>query len=202
MLRVNDYPTQFREKTFPRYRHIYNEQPNNHLGLLCIDLQDPFIRTIPNQDRLIQRCSFAIEAAKLLGVSIAATEQIPEKLSQTTKSIRAILHEHTPIFSKSTFSAFEAEGIDRWIQAEQIDHLLIIGLETSICVYQTAIDALGDDIGVTILSDCVSQRRERIANQFFNNCFQWKHTFSHLKQSFTAFLGVQITQNFGISQSL
>jgi nicotinamidase-related amidase len=35
----------------------------------------------------------------------------------------------------------------------------LLGIETSICIYQTAIQALGDDIGVTLLSDCISERR-------------------------------------------
>jgi len=53
----------------------------------------------------------------------------------------------------------DSNGIDRWIQSNQIDHLLLIGLETSICIYQTALQALGDDIGVTLLSYCISERR-------------------------------------------
>lgn len=133
--------------------------PIKHLGLLCTDLQDVFLNTVPDQASLLNRCRFAIEAAKLLGVSIAATEQIPEKLGPTTDSIQTILPEHTPVFDKSSFSAFEAGGLNRWIESGQIDHLLLIGLETSICIYQTAVHALGDNLGVTLLSDCVSQRR-------------------------------------------
>jgi nicotinamidase-related amidase len=37
--------------------------------------------------------------------------------------------------------------------------LLLAGIETSICIYQTALHALGADIGVTLLSDCISERR-------------------------------------------
>ena len=53
----------------------------------------------------------------------------------------------------------EAEGLSHWIESNQIDHLLLLGIETSICIYQTALQALGDNIGVTLLSDCISQRR-------------------------------------------
>jgi len=37
--------------------------------------------------------------------------------------------------------------------------LLIAGIESSICVYQTAVQALGEEIGVTLLADCISERR-------------------------------------------
>ena len=133
--------------------------PINHLGLLCIDLQDAFLKAIPDREALLRRCRFAIEAAELLGVSIAATEQLPGKLGTTNESLTALWADETPIFSKGSFSALEAEGLQRWIEASQIDHLLLIGIEVPICIYQSAVQALGDDLGVTLLSDCVSQRR-------------------------------------------
>lgn len=133
--------------------------PTNHLGLLLIDFQDVFLKAIPDSERLLQRTTFALKAAELLGVAVAATEQLPDKLGGTTDALTSIWDENTPVFDKSSFSAFEADGLQRWIEANQIDHLLIAGIETSICVYQTAIQALGEDTGVTLLSDCIGERR-------------------------------------------
>lgn len=133
--------------------------PTNHLGLLLIDFQDVFLKSIPDAERLLQRTRFALQAAELLGVAVAATEQLPEKLGGTTDSLAGIWSESTPVFDKSAFSAMEADGLQRWIEANQIDHLLLAGIETSICVYQTALQALGEDIGVTLLSDCIGERR-------------------------------------------
>lgn len=133
--------------------------PANHLGLLLIDFQDVFLKAIPDSERLLKRTTFALKAAELLGVSVAATEQLPEKLGSTTEVLSQAWDPNTPVFDKSAFSAFEAEGLHRWIESNQIDHILIAGIETSICVYQSAIQALGADIGVTLLSDCISERR-------------------------------------------
>ena len=133
--------------------------PSEHLGLLLIDFQDVFLKDIPDRERLLKRSTFALKAAELLGVSIAVTEQVPEKLGATTEVIRSYWDVNTPVFDKSAFSAFEAEGLHRWIENNQIDHLLLAGIETSICIYQTALQALGADIGVTLLSDCISERR-------------------------------------------
>ncbi|MGZ0657409.1 isochorismatase family protein [Coraliomargarita sp. W4R72] len=133
--------------------------PTNHLGLLLIDFQEIFLKAMPDRERLLKRTSFAIKAAELLGVSVAATEQMPEKLGATTEALSDIWDANTPVFDKTAFSSLEAEGLHRWIEANQIDHLLIAGMETSICVYQTAIQALGEDTGVTLLSDCISERR-------------------------------------------
>lgn len=133
--------------------------PIDHLGLLCIDLQTSFLKVIPQPEQLLRRCRFALEAAQLLGVSIAVTEQIPEKLGPSHPDLSAIWPETTPVFSKSNFSALAAGGLHRWLEANHIEHLLLIGIEVPICIYQTAVQALGDDLGVTVLSDCVSQRR-------------------------------------------
>ena len=136
---------------------MYN--PSKHLGLLLIDFQDVFLKEIPDRERLLKRSTFALKAAELLGVSVAVTEQIPGKLGATTEAISCYWEVNTPVFDKSAFSAFEAEGLQRWIESKQIDHLLLAGIETSICVYQTALQALSADIGVTLLSDCISERR-------------------------------------------
>ena len=136
---------------------MYN--PSKHLGLLLIDFQDVFLKEIPDRERLLKRSTFALKAAELLDVSVAVTEQIPEKLGATTGALSGYWEVNTPVFGKSAFSAFEAEGLQRWIEIKQIDHLLLAGIETSICVYQTALQALGADIGVTLLSDCISERR-------------------------------------------
>lgn len=133
--------------------------PIAHLGLLCIDLQDPFLSAIPERTQLLENCAFAIEAASLLGIHVAVTEQMPDKLGGTTARIAECLPVNTPGFGKSAFSALEAEGINRWIESNQLDHLLLIGIETPICIYQTAVQALGDELGVTLLADCIGERR-------------------------------------------
>ena len=91
--------------------------PAQHLGLLLIDFQDPFLNLIPDRDRLLKRTSFAVEAASLLGCSLAITEQLPAKLGNTTATLKQILPENTPVFDKNTFSAMEADGLGRWIES-------------------------------------------------------------------------------------
>jgi nicotinamidase-related amidase len=133
--------------------------PSKHLGLLLIDFQEVFLKAIPDRERLLERSAFALKAAELLGVSVAVTEQLPQKLGATTEVLSGSWDVNTAVFDKNAFSAFEAEGLHRWIESNQIDHLLLAGIETSICIYQTALQALGADIGVTLLSDCISERR-------------------------------------------
>ena len=133
--------------------------PVNHLALVLLDLQEPFLNAVHEPEALRRRTAFAAEAASLLGCHIAYTEQSPEKLGPTEDALARHLPESAARFPKSGFSAFRAEGFAEWLRANEIDHILLAGLETGICVYQTAVDAMGEETGVTLLADCVGQRR-------------------------------------------
>jgi nicotinamidase-related amidase len=127
--------------------------------LVCIDMQPVFIRAVANGERMQKRCEFAVAAAVGLGLPVLFTEQVPEKLGSTATSLRN-LAPNAPVFAKKSFSALSDEAIRNAIlQDSDIEHLLLCGVETSVCVYQTAISAVGQGLEVTILSDAVSARR-------------------------------------------
>ncbi|MFP4673041.1 MAG: isochorismatase family protein [Opitutales bacterium] len=134
-------------------------EPVSRLGLLLIDLQDTFLRTIPGHEDLINRVSFAVSVASRLGCPVAATEQSPDKLGPINETLHSLLRDPERIFPKTGFSALSADGISEWIENHPIDHLLIAGIESPVCVYQTAVDAVSAGVGATVLSDCIGERR-------------------------------------------
>lgn len=126
--------------------------------LLCIDAQPVFLDAVPGGAALRRRCAFAIEAARGLGLPVAFTEQVPEKLGGTAPELLALVPSPR-VFAKDTFSAFDAPGLRDWLDENDVEHVLLAGLETPVCVYQTAIDALAEDLQVTLLTDCLGGRR-------------------------------------------
>ncbi len=126
--------------------------------LLCVDLQPVFLDTLPDATRLRRRCAFAIESAHGLGLPVLFTEQVPAKLGHTARELLAPLPKPEAM-GKDAFSAFGDEHITRRIQEIGAEHLLVCGLETPVCVYQTAIAALRREYQVTVLTDCVGARR-------------------------------------------
>lgn len=126
--------------------------------LLCIDLQAVFLKAIPQHEMLVRRCALAIEAAQGLGLAVAFTEQVPQKLGATLPELCALAPQ-APQLGKAAFSALADDGIRDTLQRLNADHLLLCGLETPVCVYQTAIDAIGAGTPVTLLSDCLGARR-------------------------------------------
>ena len=126
--------------------------------LLCVDLQPAFLAAIPDSQRVHWRCSFALEAAKGLGLPVLFTEQVPAKLGGTAEDLLA-LGERPEALGKDAFSAFGDEKIAARLRASGAVRLLICGIETPVCVYQTARDALAAGYQVTVLADCIGARR-------------------------------------------
>ncbi|MFP6900217.1 MAG: isochorismatase family protein [Opitutales bacterium] len=126
--------------------------------VVLLDLQPVFIEVVTNPEVLRRRNALLLEAASLFGMRVLLTEQVPDKLGGFDEELVA-LASNAPRFAKSAFSAFGAEGFTDALPAEGVDHLLLAGVETPICVYQTALDATRAGLKTTILTDCISCRR-------------------------------------------
>jgi nicotinamidase-related amidase len=133
-----------------------NERLNLSRAILVIvDLQKAFATAIPNFEAIAQRATIMVQGCKLLGVPIIATEQVPEKLGETVAPVRSALGDLRPL-PKTAFSACNAEGF-----AEQLamrDQILLCGIETHICVNQTALDLLSMNRQVHLLTDAIGSR--------------------------------------------
>ncbi|MEM9025440.1 MAG: isochorismatase family protein [Verrucomicrobiota bacterium] len=138
------------------------EEFANDLVLMVVDMQASLLKTVDPQGSLLKRTEFAVRVAKLIGIRIVFTEQVPEKLGPTVPSLveAAGGPEKVLVFPKSAFNALNAPGIDRVFADMSESHILLAGIETPICIYQTALDGLSRDIQITLLSDCLGARRD------------------------------------------
>jgi nicotinamidase-related amidase len=127
--------------------------------LLCVDMQPKFVAAVVDGIRIRRRCEFAVSAALGIGISVAFTEQVPQKLGSTAPEL-SDLAPRAPVWGKNTFSALADDGIrDALLRQRDVQHILLCGIETPICVYQTATAAIAEGIEVTVLSDAVGARR-------------------------------------------
>ena len=136
-----------------------SESPVPHLALLVVDVQPSFLKAMPDAEAFLKRCALAVGAAKLLGIPVIFTEQVPAKLGGTHPDLLAAAGEGAVVVGKTAFSAFGGEALGPVLSARGIDNLLVCGLEGPVCVYQTAVDALRNEVGVTLLSDAITARR-------------------------------------------
>lgn len=137
-----------------------------HLGLLVLDVQAAFLKAFQNPDLFLGRVKFCVETCNLFNLPAVFTEQRPEILGHTLEDLLT-LSPGSPCISKTGFSAFAERALTEWLESHSIHHLLVIGLETPICVYQSALDALNQDLEITLLSDAVGGRRKDDAPPVF-----------------------------------
>lgn len=129
------------------------------IGAVIMDMQGSLLNNINSREQLLDSIILQVEIMKTLCIPLCLTEQVPEKLGSTIPEITNRCRDY-PIYNKSSFSAFGCDEFNQWIKDCNVSHLLVSGVETPICIYQTCIDALREDLKVTIISDCISARRD------------------------------------------
>jgi isochorismate hydrolase len=127
-------------------------------ALLCvIDLQAPFLGVIWERERLLSAARLLVEAAKILSIPILATTQYAEKLGGIVPEIVLPQGASEPI-DKLTFSSAANSQFRELLNASGRDQILLCGLETHICVQQTALDLVHLGYQVHCAADAVSAR--------------------------------------------
>lgn len=130
---------------------------NGNIAVILIDVQDSLIAGIKKKDLLIDALNVLIKSSEIFNLPILLTEQVPHKLGGTSSSL--LLSSDITRIDKNSFSIFGSEGVQQYLSEQKVSHLILSGVETSICVYLSAIDAIKAGLEVTILSDCIGARR-------------------------------------------
>ena len=159
-------------------------------ALLVIDVQEKFVPAIHNAHVMVWNCKRLLNAAEILGVETAATEQYPKGLGPTV----ATLAEHfQEIPAKSMFSCRECWSLFDDLLESGKRTILIAGIEAHVCIQQTAFDLLSQGFRVVLAVDAISSRhpqdRELAIERMTSHgvevtstesaIFEWCETASH-----------------------
>jgi len=130
-------------------------------ALLVIDIQQKLLPPIHGKERLVKNSQLLIRLAKILKLPVLVTTQYEKGLGQTVPDIASLLPDQT-IYDKQEFSCFANEAFRSATHAlpQQRKTLLLCGMETHICVLQTALGALAQDFVVHVAADAVGSRSE------------------------------------------
>ncbi|MCP4632404.1 MAG: hydrolase [candidate division Zixibacteria bacterium] len=128
-------------------------------AFVLIDVQGKLSTLMHKKEELFKNIKVMIEGAKALGIPIIWNEQIPDKLGETAPEIKELLTGNNPLV-KTTFSCCGNENFINTLQPLNRKQILIAGIETHVCVYQTCIDLLQAGYEVHLLADATSSRTE------------------------------------------
>ena len=127
--------------------------------LVIIDVQGNLARIMQNTDVLLQNLAILIQGARLQDVPIIWMEQLPEKLGRTVDDVSMHLKGLKPI-EKDVFSCWKNDEFISMLDEINPDNVVLSGIETHICVYQTAMDLLKQNFNVEVVADATSTRLE------------------------------------------
>jgi nicotinamidase-related amidase len=124
-------------------------------GLLVIDVQEKLVVKIPAADALVRNIGLLVDGAKQVGVPVVATEQYPKGLGPTVPELASRLPERP---DKVAFSCCAIPSVVETFQSQARPKVVLAGIETHVCVQQTALDLLSRGFQVYVAADAVGSR--------------------------------------------
>jgi nicotinamidase-related amidase len=126
--------------------------------LVLIDLQEPFLQSVDERDRVLDRCGFLAASAEILKLPIIATVQYAARMGGVVDGISRLAPSAGEPLDKMCFSCAGSDAFLDRVRSSERRQILIAGIETHICVAQTALDLLHHGYQVHVAADAVSSR--------------------------------------------
>jgi nicotinamidase-related amidase len=123
--------------------------------LLVIDVQERLWPYIHGRDAILPRIDLLVQAAGILGIRTIATEQYTKGLGPTIEPIAGRLPDR---IEKLAFSAAREPRVLAELEKPGVRKVLLAGIETHVCVQQTALDLLAAGFQVYLPVDAVGSR--------------------------------------------
>ncbi len=130
--------------------------------LVITDIQEKLVSAMKKDvaEEVIKNNILLIETAKIFNIPLILTEQYPKGLGKTVEEIKNSLPEYKPI-EKVTFSSLlEPEFEKELTKYSNIKKIILTGIETHICVWQTFLDLVKKGYTVFVPKDAVCSRKK------------------------------------------
>jgi nicotinamidase-related amidase len=124
-------------------------------ALLVVDVQEKLLAAMAGARRIVWNVRRLIDGARILGLPVLASEQYPQGLGPTAAELASRL-EARP--AKLSFSCRELPELFAGLRQQNIEKILVCGIETHVCVQQTVLDMLADGWRVYVAVDAAASR--------------------------------------------
>lgn len=129
----------------------------NNTVLVVVDVQTKLAALMHNRQEMIANQQRMIKGAQILEMPILWNEQYPEGLGPTIPELQEVLKAQEPL-TKRSFSCCGNESFVEQLKSSGRKQVLLLGIESHVCVYQTAADLLASDFEVHVVTDAISSR--------------------------------------------
>lgn len=132
--------------------------------LIVVDIQERLVAAIPVEvvDAMSRTCRLLLDVAAIMGIPVVRSEQYPQGLGKTITSIE----EHLPVAStrieKTCFSCAGDADFREAIESGGRDQVVITGMESHVCILQTAVELQRHGNEVFVVEDAICAPSEFI----------------------------------------
>jgi len=136
--------------------------PRKQTALVIVDFQERLFPAMDpdRKEEMRKNTALLLELARVLRLPILFTEQYPEGLGRTVPEVAELLPEGAEPFAKVEFSCWRAEGFAQQFRYLDLKAVILIGMESHVCVLGTALDMLREGVRVHVPGDAVVSRTE------------------------------------------
>lgn len=126
--------------------------------LIVVDIQQRLMTAMSDMAQCMFKSQIMLEAAKVLGLDTIVTEQYPRGLGHTATELQQLFAPAWTVIEKNTFSCCGEVEFMHELGKQTRRAIVIMGIETHVCVQQTVMDALAHGYQVFVLADAVTSR--------------------------------------------
>lgn len=128
----------------------------NTIGLI-VDIQERLVPAMFEKEALLKNCTILIEGLNALQVPLLVTQQYTKGLGETAEEIKVVLPDFSFI-EKRDFSCCDEPMLMEKLEGLSAKNIIICGIESHVCVLQTAVDLKAAGYNPVVVMDCVSSR--------------------------------------------
>ena len=128
----------------------------NTIGLV-IDIQERLVPVMEESEQLVENCSKLIQGLQILGLPLLVTQQYTKGLGETIDEIKSLIPDFQYI-EKKDFSCLDEPVFAEKLALSGAKNVIICGIESHVCVLQTALDLKASGYNPVVVFDCVSSR--------------------------------------------
>lgn len=129
--------------------------------LLVVDIQTKLVNAMPKDaaEDMLRNSSHLVKASNLLNIPVLLSEQYPKGLGSTVEELTTVMNDKPISFEKTDFSCCSADNFNEVLQKKTRLQVIIAGLETHVCILQTALDLVQQGYQVHVIEDAVCSRK-------------------------------------------
>ena len=143
---------------------MFNYPTAENSIFVIVDIQARLLPAMNDPEQVLNRTQMLVKGMNELNVPLLVTEQYPQGLGNTVPELAELFNESAKVIAKTSFSCFGEAEFAAAADVKTRPVMIIAGIESHVCVAQTALDALNAGFQVFVAADAVNSRKESDLN--------------------------------------